>query len=264
MGVLNKVVARLPRPLQDSARRSGRFLRDKMYARQSTVKMLVSGFTLEIPRHHHLVGMQKSQPYRNLCVGITAKFVTEKYIDATIVDIGANIGDTAAVIAQYCGNKMIVVEASDYYAEILSRNVKQFPNPIEIERVFVSDGNEVRGSLHYRGGTAFFEESSGTSTESPKTTKRLCDIADKEALLDANSLFESLRGIGYEYFIYWDDPGFHVLSTRSMAAIKDLNHYLFKLMETGFSRGISNYDVLCLHESDKDIFDAVSSYYAAM
>jgi FkbM family methyltransferase len=304
MGVLNKVVARLPKPLQDSARRSGRFLRDKMYARQSTVKMLVSGFTLEIPRHHHLVGMQKSQPYRNLCVGITAKFVTEKYIDATIIDIGANIGDTAAVIAQYCGNKMIVVEASDYYAEILSRNVKQFPNPIEIERVFVSDGNEVRGSLHYRGGTAFFEESSGTSTESPKTTKRLCDIADattrflkidtdgfdtkiiraglewlsaekpailfensisdKEALLDANSLFESLRGIGYEYFIYWDDPGFHVLSTRSMAAIKDLNHYLFKLMETGFSRGISNYDVLCLHEGDKDIFDAVSSYYAAM
>jgi len=81
MGVLNKVVARLPKPLQDSARRSGRFLRDKMYARQSTVKMLVSGFTLEIPRHHHLVGMQKSQPYRNLCVGITAKFVTEKYID---------------------------------------------------------------------------------------------------------------------------------------------------------------------------------------
>lgn len=119
--------------------------------------------------------MRQSQPYRDLCVGITAKFVTEEYANATIVDIGANIGDTAAIIAQYTSAKIVLVEASDYDAGILTKNVRQFPNEIEIQRVFVADGKEVHGNLHYRCGTAFFEESSGSSKE----TRRLCDIADE-------------------------------------------------------------------------------------
>lgn len=158
----------------------------------------------------------------------------------------------------------------------------------------------MHGNLHYRCGTAFFEESSGSSKE----TRRLCDIADentrfvktdtdgfdvkiiraslnwlavqKPALLfentidsrsmldDANSLFESLAEIGYQHFIYWDDAGFHILSTASLAAARDLNHYLFKLHESAFERGISNYDVLCLHDDDEDLFGAITRHYAEM
>ena len=301
MGVLNRALARLPKPLQSSVKRTGRLLRDKVYAKQGTVEMKLGRFTLEIPKHHHLMALLKSQPYRNLCVGIAAKQVSLKHNDATIVDIGANIGDTAAVIAQHCANKLILVEASDYFAGILARNVKQFPNEVEIQRVFVSDGKEIRGNLHYRGGTAFFEEGAGASSGPSKPTRRLCDIADaktrfvkidtdgfdtkiiragldwlaaqkpallfentiadKETLDDADSLFENLKEIGYEYFIYWDDPGFHVLSTTSLAATKDLNRYLFKLVESGYPRGISNYDVLCLQAGDEDIFEQVTRYY---
>ncbi len=304
MGVLNQVLARLPKPVQQSIKRAGRLLRDKVYAQQGTVKMTWGGYTLEVPKYHHLHRLRQSQPYRDLCVGITAKFVTEKHANSTIVDIGANIGDTAAIITRYSPAKMILVEASDYYAEILAKNVKQFPNEIEIQRVFVSDGKEVQGRLHYRCGTAFFEESSDASTSPPRETRRLCEIADentrfvkidtdgfdariiragldwlaaqKPALLfentidsksmldDANSLLESLVEIGYQYFIYWDDAGFHILSTASLAAIRDLNHYLFKLHESGYERGISNYDVLCLQGGDKDIFDAITRYYAEM
>lgn len=220
------------------------------------------------------------------------------------MDIGANIGDTAAIIANNSSAKMILVEASDYYAEILARNVKQFPNEIEIQRVFVSDGKDVQGRLHYRGGTSFFEESEGSASGSPRKTMHLCDIADentrfektdtdgfdtriipagldwltaqkpallfentiarKEMLDDGNSLFESLAEIGYQYFAYWDDPGFHILSTASLAAVRDLNHYLYKLRESAYERGTSNFDVLCIQGCDKDIFHAVTRHYAEM
>lgn len=132
MGILNQVLARLPRPIQPSIRRSGRLLRNKVYAHQGTVKMTWGGFTLEVPKYHRLRRLRQSQPYRDLCVGITAKFVTEKYANATIVDICANIGDTAAIIAQYTSAKIVLVEANDYYAGILTKNVRQFPNEIEI------------------------------------------------------------------------------------------------------------------------------------
>lgn len=304
MGVFNQIFAQLPKPIADSIRKPARLLRDKMYARQGTGQMTWGGFTLEVPKYHHLRRLQNSQPYRDLCVGVTARYVTEKYRDATIVDIGANIGDTAALMAQNSANKMILVEASDYYADILSRNIKRFPNEVEIHRSFVADGKEVHGNLHYRGGTAFFEKGSGASAEPPRGTKRLCDIADektrfvkidtdgfdtkiiragldwlaaqkpavlfentindKASLQEANSLFESLIGIGYEFFIYWDDPGFHIVSTTSLLTIRDLNHYLLKLAETRYERGISNYDVLCLHRNDKDIFESVTLRYAEM
>lgn len=304
MGVLNQLLARLPKPVQHSIREIARRLRDKVYAKQGTVKMTWGGYTLDVPKHHHLHELRKSQPYRDLCVGITAKFVCEKYTNATIVDIGANIGDTAAIIAQYSSAKMILVEASDYYGGILAKNAKQFPNEIEIQRVLVSDGKQVQGRLHYRCGTAFFEESPDSSSGTSRETRRLCDIADantlfvkidtdgfdtriisaaldwlatqkpallfenvidnKDTLDTANKLLESLAEIGYRYFIYWDDAGFHVLSTASLAAAMDLNRYLFRLHESAYERGISNYDVLCLQSCDKDIFDAVTQHYAEM
>jgi FkbM family methyltransferase len=233
-----------------------------------------------------------------MCVGIVAKFVASKYPDGTIVDIGANIGDTAAIIATYSSNKLILVEPSEYFCEILRRNVRQFPNEVVVRKTMVSTGRNMSGNLHHWGGTAsFHEEQDG---QEQVRTERLLDVADKNTrfikidtdgydveiltdsiewlsvsrptllfengirnshdLIAVNTLLDRLMKIGYEHFIVWDDPGFHLVSTTSVEVLKDLNRYLCKRIEHG-APSICNYDVLCVHRRDEDIYNAVREWY---
>ncbi len=258
-------------------------------------------FSIQAPKDHILLKLQKIQPYRDLFVGITAKFVSEKYPKKNIVDIGANIGDTAALIASNCKNKLILVEASDYFYGILTKNVAVLPNEVVVKKCFISDGSVVSGSLHHWKGTAAFQENAEGKAQ--VKTEKLGDVADAQtcfiksdtdgydfkillssldwierihpALLfenhianegdfhDSDKLITELSKIEYRYFIVWDDTGLHMLSTDNLLALKDLNRYLYKMWSivNGEPKGIFNFDILCLHRNDQDIFEKISLWY---
>lgn len=285
----------LVRPLRALKQRS----RQRSFFGQRLRTIRVGNFEILIPARHSLVKIQQTQPCRDRCVGISAKYVSAKYPQGTLMDIGANIGDTAAMLASYSPNKLMLIEASDYYFGILSRNAARLPNPIVLRQVLISDGQPAVGSLHHWGGTAFFrEEASGN----PGTkTERLCRIADENtcfvkidtdgfdfkiiadsldwlatarpALLfedqiqtrsdleNADAVFSKLMKAGYEYFIVWDDPGHHVVSTSSLDVLKDLNRYLFRISQSDGAKSICNYDVLCLHPRDSDVYRDVTEWY---
>jgi len=135
-----------------------KYLTEPRFKNQKLVDIKIGNMAIKAPEKHILFELHKRQPYRDLAIGIIAHAVSEKYPDATIVDIGANIGDTAAMIASYCGNPLILIEASDYFYDILVKNSSLFPNVKRIEKVFVSNKPRVRGILRYWGGTARFEE----------------------------------------------------------------------------------------------------------
>ena len=73
--------------------------------------------------------------------------------------------------------------------------------------------------------------------------------------------FSKLMKAGYEYFIVWDDPGHHVVSTSSLDVLKDLNRYLFRISQSDGAKSICNYDVLCLHPRDSDVYRDVTEWY---
>lgn len=272
---------------------------EQNYFEQGLTKIKCGAYEIEAPDSHLLINLLKSQPYRDLCVGITAKYISAKYPDGTIVDIGANIGDTAAIIATYAQNKLILIEASNYSFDILVRNTSQLPNEIVVKKVLISDGNKVAGSFHHWGGTASFVEEAGGKIQ--MKTERLSDVADEKVcfiktdtdgydfkilldgleylasvhpailfenqiqsnqdLNDADELYARLMQIGYAYFIVWDDPGFHLVSTTSLDVLTDLNRYLFKVFQHDGHKSIYNYDVLCLHQNDEDVYKDICEWY---
>jgi len=289
----------LPRRLYEFMRIfRGEYL-SRRYFEHKFLKMTIGSYELEIPENHILVKLLRSQPYRDMCIGITAKYVVSKYPDCTIVDIGANIGDTAAHIATYVKNKLILIEASDYYFDILKRNTARLPNEIITKNILVSDGSDVCGAFSHWGGTASFNEAINGKTR--LKTERLENIVDdhtrfiktdtdgydfkillnsidwlasvRPAILfenqiknnsdleNADKLYSRLAEIGYAYFVVWDDPGFHLLSTTSVEVLTDLNRYLLKITLNDGHKSIYNYDVLCLHSSDKDVYDNISKCY---
>jgi FkbM family methyltransferase len=252
------------------------------------------------PRDHPIISILKRQPYRDLCIGITAKFIADKYPKGVIVDIGANIGDTAAIIASYASNKLILIEASDFFQKFLVENVRKLPNDVSIIHSFIGDGSPSSGGLVHWGGTAYFGRSGGQDAEIQ--TRRLQDVVGEDVcfikvdtdgfdakiinssleylsrnrpalifenqvtnaseLAIADTLCANLVNVGYSHFIIWDDPGFYITSTSSLSVLKDFNRYLFKMWSSKDAvKSVSNFDVLCLGEKDIEIFELVREYY---
>jgi FkbM family methyltransferase len=290
-----------PRPIHKALRDLSRRRSERRYFAQGLTRVKCGAYDIEAPKNHLLVNLLKAQPYRDLCVGITAKYVSAKYPDGTMIDIGANIGDTAALIATYARNKLMLVEGSDYFFELLVRNTSHLPNELTLKNVLVSDGRKISGRFRHWGGTASFHE--GASETLQIQTERLSAIAADEnsvcfikldtdgydfgilsdsiewlaaehpAILfenqirnapdriAADELYATLSQIGYTFFIVWDDPGFHLVSTTSLDILKDLNRYLFKVFQNDGHRSICNYDVLCLHGNDEDVYRNICEWY---
>jgi hypothetical protein len=89
-------------------------------------------------------------------------------------------------------------------------------------------------------------------------------IRTKTDLDQANITFSKLASVGYRHFLFFDDPGFMISGTDSLEQIRDLNRYQFKLFEREeYHKSMWNFDVLCCHERDADLFEAVRAYYRA-
>ena len=100
----------LPKPVLEFLRERRRLYSNQRYLKQGFTKIKCGTYEIEAPNKHILTEILKSQPYRDLCIGITAKYISAKYPNGTIIDIGSNIGDTAALIATYARNKLILIE----------------------------------------------------------------------------------------------------------------------------------------------------------
>lgn len=280
-----------------------KFITEPCLRHQRMVPAKVGDFVIKAPRRHPVTRFAIDQPYRDLPVGFAAGAVAKKYPGASFVDIGANIGDTAAMMATYAPNPLILVEASAIYQDILRQNIAVLPNVRRVEFVFVTtDAKAPSGRLRHWGGTAAFEAS---SEQTIGATKRLSEVTDDDTmfikidtdgfdfailcssidwLADARPLvlFESdvptedlhrqaletldaLVGAGYRWFIVWDDRGYHMTTTDDIAVLRELHTWLHTRRQTvSSSQGVSNFDILCAVASDWDVIDAISKSYLAI
>jgi len=237
---------------KDFLRKIRRDYLENKYFSQPLTKVKCGDYYIEAPKNHILTGLNDAFYLRDLCVGITAKYIAEKYEKCSMIDIGANIGDTAALISTYAPSaKLILVEASDYFFKLLEKNTSQLPNEVALKKTLVWDGSEIEGGFTHWGGTASFVE--GYTKKYKMQTTRLSDIADantrfvksdtdgydfkilsnsidwlasssaavlyenqigsKNDLEQSDNLCDALFGKGYTNFIVWDDAGFLLLAS---------------------------------------------------
>lgn len=283
-------------------------LRDKVVTeprlrRQPLVDVTIGCIPIRVPAGHPIVRFQREQPYRDLPVGITAGVVGRKYPEASFVDVGANVGDTAAMMASHAANPLILVDASGYYLPILRQNARALPNVRRIEPVFVStDDTPVAGRLRHWGGTATLDTGGDRVIG---TTKPLAAVADPDtrfvkidtdgsdyAILRSSGrwlgearplvLFESdvstpalhaqwlealkaLGAAGYTSYVVWDDQGNHMTTTEDSDVLVSLHRWLHQRRTARSQAGpVFNFDILCAGPSDSDVVKFVTEAYAAL
>ncbi|MDX2190911.1 MAG: FkbM family methyltransferase [Bacteroidota bacterium] len=123
--------------------------------KQKIKQVNLYGFKMKINEGHTLeYNLLKYPKYSFNLLDIHLR-IKEKYPDHAIIDVGANVGDTIALIRSKSSNYIYSIEGNELYFKLLSINYTQFTN-ISLFNFFLNEVNESlsanisasRGTLH--------------------------------------------------------------------------------------------------------------------
>jgi FkbM family methyltransferase len=169
--------------------------------------------TLALPPDHKLGVFREHWPRLQLPIGDVAEAIGRKHPGFCAVDIGAHIGDTAAVICSHADVPVLCVEGNPAFLPYLEENARRIGPQIAIEPVLVAgEAGERPMALHTDpAGTArLFEATDGSRATfktldqvlrahprfgAPKLVKTDIDGFDFEVIRGARDLFAAIRPI---------------------------------------------------------------------
>ena len=162
------------------------------------VKYKLQNINLFIPFFHPLSIYMRDNPLYCLDLPRIAKIVATKYNNLSVIDIGANVGDTLTLLRTAIDSPILCIEGDDAYFEVLQKNAQSFEN-VYLKKVLLGESNEVlQGSLTTERGTGYIE----TQTELAQTiqiftlTHILQDFPDFQ-----NSQLVKIDTDGFDYKI---------------------------------------------------------------
>lgn len=162
------------------------------------VNYRIGEYSLSIPLSHNLPLILKKYPNYSSNIGRIAQLISEKYHTFSIIDIGANIGDSIAIIKTKIDCPILCIEGNERFFKICEHNSTFFSN-INLEKVYVSIKTEhLKMKIQEDGGTAHLRDDSADNIH----TETLSDILKK------NPLFLQSK------FIKIDTDGFDCLILR--------------------------------------------------
>jgi len=89
-------------------------------------KVKVGKFQINMPGNNIQISNYKYEPDVNSQLGRLAKIVYAKYSQLEVIDIGANVGDTIAIIKSYIDIPIIGIEGDEICYKFLKENTSQF------------------------------------------------------------------------------------------------------------------------------------------
>jgi FkbM family methyltransferase len=139
--------------------------------RDPLVRWPVGSVELVLPLSHELPFYRHDHPLYDRAIGEIAA-----ELGGPVVDVGANVGDTAAEIRSRTDVPVLCVEGDDRFFAILTRNAPQL-EPVELEHAFVE--GPARGAVERGRGTARVVAVSGCQPQAPLRSKPLARILDE-------------------------------------------------------------------------------------
>jgi FkbM family methyltransferase len=101
-------------------------------------KVKVGNYFIDMPGNNVQISTYKYRPDANDLLGTLSLCVAKKYPGLSVIDIGANVGDTVAVIKTAIDVPVIGIEGDNVSYQFLERNTKQFENVLILKQ-FLGD-----------------------------------------------------------------------------------------------------------------------------
>ncbi len=117
------------------------------------VRYELFGHRILVPASFGLASSLERNPGFEQNLARVASAVVSKYPDLTIVDIGANVGDTALLFRSATTAPILCVEGSDTYYPLCKQNLSDLSD-IEIAHTYIDSSNDtIVGTLVEEGGS---------------------------------------------------------------------------------------------------------------
>lgn len=115
------------------------------------VTFSVGALPLCLPLSHEMPFYRKLFPEYSLNLGRVSSYVHRKYPDLFMIDVGANVGDSVAIVRSFCHPPILCIEGEPFFFQLLSGNTRGLPE-IELEDTFIgAPGDSVGAVLTERG-----------------------------------------------------------------------------------------------------------------
>ena len=198
------------------------------------IQRTVAGVPLWMPFSHHLIFHLKHFPNYASNLGRLAQIVAKDQPGFSLIDIGANIGDSAAFVRREGPWPVLCVEGDELFFSLLEKNTRGMPD-VERARAFVGEPDDQKSweSNRERGTAAL------TSSKDGKGIK----LQPLDALLKNHPRFSRAR------FLKIDTDGFDGQVLRGAKSLLMREHPVL----------FFEYDVDCL-ERNGDSAEAVRNF----
>lgn len=91
------------------------------------------GYRLDLPDDHWLPQIRRQFPHYSENLGRLAAVVEQKYPGRGLIDVGANVGDTAVTVRAHSKLPILCIEGSEIYYGILKNNIGRLGADVELE-----------------------------------------------------------------------------------------------------------------------------------
>jgi FkbM family methyltransferase len=112
--------------------------------------------SLALPLSHQLPLYRRAIPQYSSNLGRVAVLAKQKYPGLTMIDVGANIGDSVAMVRACASFPILCVEGEAQFFKLLKANTSGLPN-IELENAFLGAAGDRVKAVHVARGTAWIE-----------------------------------------------------------------------------------------------------------
>jgi FkbM family methyltransferase len=176
---------------------------------------VVGRTTLVLPFDHALDEYQRNWKRYDRALGEIARLIWQKYPNFSAIDIGANVGDSAALISAHHDVNILCVEGTVDFLPFLVENARRIGSRVKVEYAFVGDTSATQFIQHIN--------SRGTAKLIPgETTGLSVPVKKLRSLIDGNPLFKSPRLIKIDT----DGHDFDIIN-GSLEALSQLKPVLF-------------------------------------
>lgn len=152
---------------------------------KGNVTFLVGPYTLLSPYDHALPSLLAKYPDYGWSLGRLAQTLHQKYTDLLVLDVGANIGDSTAIIQNSVPQaKIVCIEGSEKFYKYLLENIRQYRTVVAF--------NEYMGKTEATVFTSL-EENQGTIRLLPSKGKTKVHIKTLDSFLEQHSQYKTAQ-----------------------------------------------------------------------
>jgi len=140
----------------------------------------LGGRTIRIYSGNPLCHAYQQNPQYNFTIGVVAAMVQKRFPDAWAVDVGANVGDTLAIIkSNAAAMPVICIEGDPICFELLQDNARQFEAVFPVKAFLSDQPGTARVECHKAGWNTTLTEAGSDGRGQPLEFQTLDQVVER-------------------------------------------------------------------------------------